>query len=807
MCTQLTAFLTRWRQKKNRKVEKCRGRSTFRPVLERLQDRITPTTTINVGPTTADLISAIDAADETTGPVVLILPSHTTYMLTAPDNPSTNPNGKAEDNNWYGPNGLPAIRNDITIDGNGSIIERAAINPFNGSPDPNFRLFYVSGGLSSPQLPAGKLTLNDLTVEGGVAMGGNGGDGAGGGLGAGGAIFNQGIVVLNRVTLTNNSAVGGNGGDGDGGFGGGGGMGGNGSNGNAFGVGGDGAGFDGGFPQGVYGGIGGAGGNTTAGGGGGFQPTDNGNASGLGNGGGVGGFGGAGGFGGLAGDGGGGGGQGGNGANGGDFGFGASAAAAEAGGGGGVGGGGAGGGWYYDSSIKFTIFVLGGGGGFGGGGGDDSGSGGFGAGGGEGDGGGTGGFGGGNGGNTFLNTGQGFYWNSGGGGGGAGLGGAIFILGADNGSGQVTMTDCTLNGNGAQGGAGGAGEANNPGGSGSGYGGAIFNLDGNISLYDDTVDGNNVFAGPSNALSPVPPPPGKADGGEVYNLAFGNNIPTGTFTTAKIALYNSILANANAGADLASDVQGNLFDTARISGNTNLVQKIDLSFNTVLDPGVITQSKDPKLGPLHNNGGPTPTMAVGFFTPAFGTGNPNAPGLPMTDQRHFSRLDDGKLDLGAFEVQNRDFIFELEAKFGFMFGSLLGQAATVQHGRFASVFEDFLEDFLPATRAHGTITLDQPVPLSPQGTIFITEPTFTWTAPAGATHYLLIVQDDATGKEIFAGVVPTNSWTPPMPLTLGDRYDWFVQARDDFGDFSRDSVDTQFRVERLQVGPLRTFHP
>ena len=118
-----------------------------------------------------------------------------------------------------------------------------------------------------------------------------------------------------------------------------------------------------------------------------------------------------------------------------------------------------------------------------------------------------------------------------------------------------------------------------------------------------------------------------------------------------------------------------------------------------------------------------------------------------------------------------------------------------------------MEDFLLATRAHGTITLDQPVPLSPQGTTFFTEPIFTWTAPPGATHYLLIVQDDTTGKEIFAGVVPTNSWTPPMPLTVGDKYDWFVQARDDFGDFSHDSSDAQFRVERLRVGPPRVFQP
>jgi hypothetical protein len=46
---------------------------------------VTPTTTINVGPTAADLIGAIDAADHTPGPVVLALPANNVYTLTAPD--------------------------------------------------------------------------------------------------------------------------------------------------------------------------------------------------------------------------------------------------------------------------------------------------------------------------------------------------------------------------------------------------------------------------------------------------------------------------------------------------------------------------------------------------------------------------------------------------------------------------------------------------------------------------------------------------------------------------------------------------
>ena len=96
----------------------------FRPCLDNLEERLTPTTTIRVGPTTPDLITAINTADRTPGPVVLVLPASTTYTLTQPDNPTTNASAGREDQNWYGPNGLPAIDNDITIQGNGSTITR-----------------------------------------------------------------------------------------------------------------------------------------------------------------------------------------------------------------------------------------------------------------------------------------------------------------------------------------------------------------------------------------------------------------------------------------------------------------------------------------------------------------------------------------------------------------------------------------------------------------------------------------------------------------------------------------------------------
>lgn len=160
----------------------------------------TPSVPYNIAPgDVVGLIQALDQADGiiTGNPITITLAPGSTYALTTPDN------------YYYGPNGLPAITSNITINGNGATIERVGSTPF--------RIFFVSGPNDPNGLPAGQLTLENLTVEGGLAQGGNGGAGnvgGGGGAGLGGAILNEGSLSLNGVTLTQNAAQGGDGGQG-----------------------------------------------------------------------------------------------------------------------------------------------------------------------------------------------------------------------------------------------------------------------------------------------------------------------------------------------------------------------------------------------------------------------------------------------------------------------------------------------------------------------------------------------------------------------------------------------------------------
>lgn len=607
------------------------------------------------------LREAICVANNTPEAVVIVL-SPETYRL------------DLADNYWYGPNGLPPIGNDITIEGNGAIIER---NPDNDDITLNrrFRFFFVSRKTLTDGIAIvggadrAALTLRDLALRNGLARGGDAeAGGAGGGMG--GAIFNQGRLDLQRVTFNGNTARGGSTGEST--FvasGPGGGMGRDGFLGGGFGPGLFGGGLGGSalfddsagiFP---YGCGGGAGFGTAPGGNAvlrqvsvGASAVFSGAGGGLGNVGGTnpsvcvtgdpsdcagegrdGGGGGAGVSNSTSGN-----GQGGR--------FGANGSTASGcGGGGGVGAGGA--------EAGFSTGLMGGAGGFGGGGGSKTaglggtltltlgGAGGFGGGGGSGydPGGnlvgvnGTGGFGAGNGGLAFGIA---------SGGGGAGLGGALF-----NHGGIVDAVNTTWTDNRAIGGSVNVQNSARPG---AGYGGAIFNLDGTLEVRFSTLSGNRVVRG-SAGTSIVPNPAGGAIYNRVQNPAVYGFV-------SRVTLHASILANSVNGADApisdcshsahpdAGAVSSQLF-----SASWNLVQTLadvtDSENHDACTLGTAGILANPQLQALADNGGLTPTLAIGIASPAFNSAG--ACSSPTTDQRGIARPQSTACDRGAFELTFR----------------------------------------------------------------------------------------------------------------------------------------------------------
>jgi hypothetical protein len=444
------------------------------------------------------------------------------------------------------------------------------------------------------------LTLQFLTLSGGMAVGGHGGKsiqgGGGGGGGLGGAIFNNGAVTILNSTLSGNTAHGGSGGSGGpvgGGTGGGGG-------GAAGGTGG----YDPGFNYGGGGGgVAGAGGNSFGAGGGlgganeaGVMASSAGNGT-LGGGGGGGSTGvRAGGSGaGLSSAGFGGGGGGG----------GKTAGVAGPGGAAGFDGGGGGG-----SSNNFVGYA-GGVAGFGGGGGGGGGAGGGGA-------GGAPGFGAGMGGNGSSTVTVG-----GGGGGGAGLGGAIF----NNQGASLTITNSTFSGNTAQGSSGGSGSlgATN-GGAGDGYGGAVFNRDGTVTITNSTLAGNTVSG------------PGTNGGGAVFTVCDSAS------QTATVTIVNSILSGSVGGVDIVVNRLAGAGASSLIGTAPNIIQTLTVFVGTTNNNSGSIHANPMLQAVLTNNGGPTLTLAPLFGSPALGAGNTSdaaglsfdqrGPRLPTHRQRH-----------------------------------------------------------------------------------------------------------------------------------------------------------------------------
>jgi hypothetical protein len=111
----------------------------------------------------------------------------------------------------------------------------------------------------------------------------------------------------------------------------------------------------------------------------------------------------------------------------------------------------------------------------------------------------------------------------------------------------------------------------------------------------------------------------------------------GVQVAANARIANSIVALNTEVGGVAADCGGIGF----LGTGINLVTTTNQGKCSEADPLVVA---DPRLGPLRDNGGPTPTIALLAGSPAIGAAGPGK--APARDQRGVKRTDP---DLGAYE--------------------------------------------------------------------------------------------------------------------------------------------------------------
>ena len=215
----------------------------------------------------------------------------------------------------------------------------------------------------------------------------------------------------------------------------------------------------------------------------------------------------------------------------------------------------------------------------------------------------------------------------------------------------------------------------------SGSGGAIYNAYGTLIVTNSTISGNTA----------------NFNGGGIYNdsLESGNATLTisnstlsgntansnggGIFSdgssggSAALTLHNSTLSDNSAPSG------GGIYNYGDLGGATldltDTILKTGVSGANIVNlSGIVTShgynlsddngggfltgpgdqiNRDPMLGPLQPNGGPTDTHALLPGSPAIDTGDPNFTPPPVYDQRgpSFWRVRNGRIDIGSFEVQ------------------------------------------------------------------------------------------------------------------------------------------------------------
>jgi predicted outer membrane repeat protein len=174
-------------------------------------------------------------------------------------------------------------------------------------------------------------------------------------------------------------------------------------------------------------------------------------------------------------------------------------------------------------------------------------------------------------------------------------------------------------------------------------GGGIALRSGDLTLLQTTISGNTA-GGSGDGLY--------LQGSYVYieSAQPGRDDGVQAQDAGDVTITGTIIAGNGDGSD---DIGGDADNT--ITANYSLLGGIDTDLTVTDGGGNQFGVVNPGLGPLASNGGPTKTMALLPGSPAINAGPSPLPTFPGNefDQRGpgFLRVADGRVDIGAFEVQ------------------------------------------------------------------------------------------------------------------------------------------------------------
>jgi hypothetical protein len=341
----------------------------------------------------------------------------------------------------------------------------------------------------------------------------------------------------------------------------------------------------------------------------------------------------------------------------------------------------------------------------------------------------------------------------------------------------LTVSNCTISGNGANGATGM-----------SGKGGGIDNF-GTLTLSNSTVSGNSAPTGVGGGIhnarqmtvsSSTVSGNVSNDGGAGIlnqgNLTLTSSTLSGNFSSfaggsglcildpGTVHARNTIIAGNT--ADYAPDLIGDIGSLGHnLIGNTQAGSGFD-------DTDLL--NVDPLLGPLQGNGGPTKTMALLAGSPALNAGDPAQ--LGTADQRGVIRT--GGVNIGAFQASASTFVLTAPASVTAGVPFDLTVRAVDTFGQPAVGYTDTVHlsssDGQAVLPADHTFTLTDGGSYTFSGVALRTAGTWTVTATDAGTltgSGTVTVRPAAANHILLSGPASASAGTPfDLTVTIEDAY-------------------------------------